>query len=310
MASAHQPTPPIGCRGAMTAWSWRASSCFPERPNRARPGEFPLGNAVDVTAELDGVAVPVLVRPGGRSAAVAVAGADRRILQIRRSVVPQRDPAGATVNLPVNPVASARVEIENAPEGDRIEVPEARGQIGPAGEGVAGWLGPVDALAVRWRATHPTRPVVPATVIDGLLVWDAEPAGDRVRARLTYRNPEGTPRVRLGMSPGLVVRSSTIPGRVDASWRGSAERPEWVASVEPPLPDGTTIQLEFWRPASFATETGERSLPPDRAVGCPADLGPARVPPAAGLVGAAHSSAGIGTDHRGSIREGMGTLAG
>ena len=86
-------------------------------------------------------------------------------------------------------------------------------------------------------------------------------AGDRVRARLTYRNPEGTPRIRLGMSPGLVVRSCTIPGRVDASWRGSADQPEWVASVEPPLPDGTTIQLEFWRPASFATDTGERSFP-------------------------------------------------
>ena len=60
-------------------------------------------------------------------------------------------------------------------------------------------------------------------------------SGDRVRARLSYHNPGGTPVLRVGLEPGLLVRGAAVPGAVDVSWEGTADRPEWVARVEPPL---------------------------------------------------------------------------
>ena len=93
-----------------------------------------------------------------------------------------------------------------------------------------------------------------------LLLWDAEPAGDHVQARFTYRRPGGTSTIRLGLEPGMVLRTGSIDGLVDATWQGTDERPEWVASVDPPLADGATIQLEFWRPAPSAAAEN-RALP-------------------------------------------------
>src|SRR6185437_4844244 len=100
--------------------------------------------------------------------------------------------------------------------------------------------------------------------VEGLLLWDAVAAGDHVRARLTYRKTGGSSTIRLGLAPGLVLRAGNIPGLVDASWEGTADLPEWVASFDPPLPDGGTIPLEFWRPAvdaAAALAPSERSLP-------------------------------------------------
>jgi hypothetical protein len=74
-----------------------------------------------------------------------------------------------------------------------------------------------------------------------------------------YKNPEGIATIRLGLEPGLVVRSSSIPGLVGATWQGTPDRPEWVARVDPPLPDGATIGLEFWRP-SPATKSAPGSI--------------------------------------------------
>jgi hypothetical protein len=65
--------------------------------------------------------------------------------------------------------------------------------------------------------------------------------------------------------PGVAVRASGVPGRVDVAWEGTAKEPEWVATAEPPLPDGSTVTLEFWRPAGArddaAGANGSRSVP-------------------------------------------------
>ena len=48
--------------------------------------DIPVGEARDLSATLDGQAVPTLIRPGGRSAIVPVAGAGRHQLVVRRSL--------------------------------------------------------------------------------------------------------------------------------------------------------------------------------------------------------------------------------
>jgi hypothetical protein len=148
------------------------------------------------------------------------------------------------------------VVIDDVPGRPKIDVATARGRIETRDGGVAGLLGPADRLEVRWAAGAVDEPAAPTGTVEGLLLWDAEPAGDHVKARLTFRKPGGTSTIRLGLTPGLVLRAGGFSGLVDATWEGTDEHPEWVVSVDPPLPDGATIQLEFWRPAPDETAAG------------------------------------------------------
>jgi hypothetical protein len=229
---------------------------------------FPVENAREIAATLDGAAVPVLVHPGGKRGSITVPGAGRKRLKVRRTVLPRRDPSGLTIDLPVNAVASARVVVGSEPGGPdgSIEIPSARGMVKAIAEGAEGLLGPADRLEVRWPARD-LGEIVPSGTVDGLLLWDARPAGDHVRARLTYRKPGGTSVLRLGLESGLAVRSCAIPGLIDASRQGAAENPEWVAHVDPPLPDGSTVVLEFWRSAGASDQDGYRTIPRIEPIG-------------------------------------------
>ncbi|MBV8606727.1 MAG: hypothetical protein JO034_04610, partial [Singulisphaera sp.] len=239
-----------------------------ELSNDARSGSaeawvFPVEGVRDVAATLDDVAVPVLVRPGGRSASVLVTGRGRHRLRVRRTATPRRGAAGLMLSLSINPVASARVAVAGSPSGERIEVPNARGRLDARDGGLDGALGPVGRLEARWLAAPGpgAQRVADAGAVDGLILWDAEPAGDHIRARLTYHNPEGTSVLRLALDPGLVVRPVVLPGLTDVTWEGTAEHLEWVASVDPPLPCGATVSLELWRPSPPTTAPTPTSGP-------------------------------------------------
>ncbi|WP_406695457.1 hypothetical protein V5E97_30995 [Singulisphaera sp. Ch08] len=224
---------------------------------------FPVGHARDISAAIDEVEVPVQIQSGGQAALVTVTGEGRKQLRIRRLLTPRRLDDAESITLPINSLASARVEIGPGPAGRRIEVPNARGALAARAGGSAGNLGPVDHLEVRWVSSNEPR-IAATGSVEGLLLWDAEPAGDRVRARLTYRRPEGTSVIRLRLDPGLVVRSIAIPGQADAGLIASEQGVEWVAHINPPLPDGASIRLEFWRPHPIGHETEElpeRTLP-------------------------------------------------
>lgn len=218
---------------------------------------FPVEEAREIAATLDGAEAPVRIEPGGRLATVQIdlggAGSgDGKTyrLSLRRTVVPQRAPSGESIALAVNRICSARFEVDDHPSGLRAEVPCARGlDVRRDGhDGREGQLGPSDRLEARWPPAGGAKAVAPAGAVEGLYLWDVSPAGDRVRARLTYRNPGGTSLLRVGLGPGTVVREAKIPGTVDATREGTAEHPEWVARVDPPLPDGSTIMLDVWRP--------------------------------------------------------------
>jgi hypothetical protein len=227
---------------------------------------FPVEETRDVSASLDGDEVPVRIEPGGRVATVLVSGTGRHRLNVRRVATPRRSEVGESLSLPIPPMVSARLVVADSPEGRRIELPGARGRVEPRGTGAEATLGPVDRLDVRWIAGAGDQPTTPVGAVDSLFLWDAEPAGDHVRARLTYRNPAGTSSIRIGLEPGLVIRPGPIPGQMDAVFLGTPDHPEWVARVDPPLPDGTTIALEFWRPGvskppGTSDEAPVRTLP-------------------------------------------------
>ena len=230
--------------------------------------EFPIDEARDIEATLDGANVLIQLRAGGKDAVVSLSGSGPHRLHVRRTFAARRTVRGESVAVSINPVASTRVVVSATPD-RKIELPTARGKVEERAAAVSANLGPTGKLEVLWSKIGASEPPLAGSV-DGMLLWDAEPAGDRIRARLTYRNPDGTAELRLRLAPGIVVRSGSIPGTCDTTWRGSADRPEWVVHVDPPLPDGTTVPLEFWRPAQ-ASAHGEglpaRSLPLIEPVG-------------------------------------------
>jgi|GEM_PF-1275651 len=240
---------------------------------------FPVGEARALTASIDGNEVPVRIDPGGKTAAVVEPGEDEsektrtvRLL-LRRTVVPRRGDGVDTLILPINRVATARIEVAPHPGALHAELPNVRGQVDDRGKdgGLTGRLGPVDHVDVRWTPPGEARPPTASGSVEGLYLWDAVPAGDRVRARLTYRNSAGTPVVRVRLDPGAVVRDFSIPGDVDVSLEGSPSRPEWVARIDPPLPDGATVSLDVWRPGAASPATAEageaaRSVPAARTM--------------------------------------------
>ncbi|GAC1465659.1 MAG: hypothetical protein NVSMB9_05480 [Isosphaeraceae bacterium] len=218
---------------------------------------FPAQHSQDITATLDGIQTPVKVEPGGRLASIQIevdrASRKRRGLfqvKLNRSINLRRGQGRESIELPVTPHPAARFAVEGHPLGFRVDVPSARGTIdgtGGAG-GVEGLLGPADHLDVRWTSSGTAAGSWPTPSVEALYLWDATPAGDRVRALLTYHDPEGTELVRFGLGRGVLVRASTIPGTVDTSYEGSPDAREWVARITPPLPDGAQIALDLWRP--------------------------------------------------------------
>lgn len=221
---------------------------------------FPVADVREITATVDGKQVPVHIAPGGRSASIRLdgdPGSHRFVLQ--RVIRPQRGDWGQSIALAVNPVATARVTVAHDAASHPAEVPGARGLLAATDDGtLRGTLGPVNRLEVRWLAPGATEMVETAGA-EGSFLWDATAAGDRLRARLIYRNPRETSRVRIRLEPGLNVRSIDAPGVVDASMEGSAEQPELVIRIEPPLPDGGAIALDLWRPVPEAP-----AIPPTR----------------------------------------------
>ncbi|HEX8200151.1 MAG TPA: hypothetical protein VF590_06660, partial [Isosphaeraceae bacterium] len=248
----------------------------------ARSWDVPVGEARDLAATLDGRGVPILIRPGGWTAVVAVAGAGRHDLVVRRSLPPRLTETGQVLRLPISPMATARAEVERPAPGLSIELPGARGPVAAAGATIEAELGPVDLLEVHWMPRAQADRSGRLEAVEGLLLWDVEPAGDRLRARWTVRNPGGADRFRLGLDPGLVVRSAAIPapGVVDAGWLGSASAPEWVARFDPPLPDGATLTVELWRPAAAGGPEGA-----DRSTARLPRVEPLGVGRSAGLMG-------------------------
>ena len=217
---------------------------------------FSVGDVHDIEATVDGARSPVIVEPGGGSAAVAVPANATR-LSLRCAATPAREGGLESLELKVNRAPFAKLALEQPEGSPPVQHLTARGRVvAVEGRPIEALVGPVDRLSVCWAAPEPAANQ-PSATVEGLMLWDLDPAGERVRARLTYRTRRRTSTIAVGLEPGLVPRSVQIPGLVDASWGGTAQNPEWIAHVDPPLPDRSTIVLDFWRPLGRGAAAGE-----------------------------------------------------
>ena len=174
------------------------------------PWHIPVSSAREITATLDGETVPIAVEPGGTIAKVVLPEAGTHRLRVRRWAAARAEEAGVQVlSLPVNPTPMALLSVD--PPGDGIPQGEAvaRGRIERRPDGsLAGRLGPADRLVVRWaKAGGGAGAAREAGSVDGMILWDVTPAGDRLRAHLTYHGRDEITSVRLAHEAGLVLRT-------------------------------------------------------------------------------------------------------
>jgi hypothetical protein len=238
--------------GDSRSWSWR----------------IPLGEARDVAATLDGRPIAIRITPEGDGGVIEHGVAGDHVLVVRRVLPCWESDVATGFSTPLNAVASARLRGDGLPTGAITRAPAARGEVRSDGAEMSAALGGASRLDVQWSATTAKPTVSPATNLKGVVVWDVEPAGDRVRARWTVDAAEEVSTVRLRLEPGLIVRSATSPGSIDVTWEGTARKPEWLARITPPLRPGQSLSVELFRPVETSSalelaglESGVRSFP-------------------------------------------------
>ncbi len=248
---------------------------------RGGPGPFawlvPVASAREMTAMIGGETVPIAVEPGGENARILLPGPGNYLLSLRRWAAARLDESGAEVlSLPINATPTARLVV--APPTDAIGqgVAVTRGRMGTTANGTLdGRLGPCNRLIVRWTPARPVRPEIEPGAVGALMLWDVTPAGDRVRARLTYHRADDITSVRLAHDPGVILRSARVAGVSRVLCELEPGKDEWVVSFDPPLPPSATIVVEYWKPAaSLDIDDGEppghesaRSFPKIHPVG-------------------------------------------
>jgi len=211
--------------------------------------KVPIAGAHDISAALDGREVPVFIEAGGQQATVTIPGAGRFKLQVRRAATVAKEILAESLGFPVNPTPSARLILDQPPRPRPLRLLNARGKLTAADQSLEAELGPVDHVAIRWGDADAAGSPVAGSIIESMLLWDIEPAGDRLRGRFTYRGPRRLSTLSFQMDPELMTRSVEIPGLIDSSWGGTAERPIWTARMDPPLQEGAVLLLDLWRPA-------------------------------------------------------------
>ena len=111
------------------------------RSTSAAPATWkvPITGAYDITADLDGRKVPVLIEAGGEQAAISIPGAGSFKLQVRRTA--QRvvaDRHEESLEFPVNPMPAARLMMDRQSRLSRPRLMNARGKLTAAGDRVVG----------------------------------------------------------------------------------------------------------------------------------------------------------------------------
>ena len=170
--------------------------------------------------------------------------------------LPRESKTGWNVSrLPVNAMPAARVVV--APREDGRQDGELIARGGSALEAdhtLIGRLGPADRVEVRWGKPAGAGVELASGNVEGLILWDITPAGDRVRARFTSHQPRKLSTIRFAHQEGLILRSARVPGSVDTFCEEDAAKGEWTLHVDPPLQTGSTIELDCWLPLE-ATRT-------------------------------------------------------
>jgi hypothetical protein len=219
--------------------------------------EMPVSSTRDIVVTLDGKSLPISVLPGGSRARMVIPHAGSSLVRMRRFASTKTDDRFEVLSLPINAMPSARAIIEPSRDGQHAGELSALGstELEPDGT-LTGRLGPADKIEVRWPARDSAPQARAERNLEGLILWDIDPAGDRVRARFTLLQTPKLSSIHFAHEPGLVLRSVSVTGPTTAFWEENAAKGEWVVQVDPPLSAGATISLDCWKPLSSPAVAG------------------------------------------------------
>ena len=159
---------------------------------------IPVSSARDIEATLDGEWLPISIEPGGVMGTLAISRAGSHLLRIHRLAAARTEAGFEMLSLPVNPMPSARVVVEPPRDGMNHGELNALGVTRLRSDGtLSGRLGPIDRIEVRWPKPNPTEVASRLGTVEGLVLWDINPAGDRVRCRLTFHQPQALSTIRF-----------------------------------------------------------------------------------------------------------------
>jgi hypothetical protein len=232
----------------------------------AGPAEWtvPAAALTDLRATLDGEPVPLELDARAGLARVRLEGTPdggRRVLVLEAQTIATPG-ASRWAEVPLRASALAEVVWEGRLPGAgdvTVRLPNARGEVTRTAGGLRGRIGPVDRLVVERPdgvvagagVTGATGPRL--TSAEGLLLWDALPAGDRIRARFTVRGLAGERALRVRLGPGVDVRAAILPGMEYATVTPEADGgvgAVWTGLVDASLGPETTLALDLWRPGA------------------------------------------------------------
>ncbi len=226
------------------------------------PWEFPTESSRDITASLDGKPILPTIHQGGARGSVMIPPGSGRRLVIKRTATTHVHGDDQILDLPVNalPTASLVVQVDPA-ESALVDILSRGGVARDADSRIVCRLGPTERLQIHWyRPADPPRPR-PAITGEGLVLWDVEPAGDRLRARFTVREPAGLSTIAFKREPGLVLKRVSVTGTTDAFITENEARGEWTLHVDPVLASGSRIELECYRPRDSTATPTEPTMP-------------------------------------------------
>ena len=230
--------------GKATSWAWR----------------LPVLGARDVETNLDGQKATLAIETGGQTGTVSITRAGRHVLAVRRSFATRTEAGLEVLSFPVNAIASARVLVDPPEKGKAAAVLAATGGTQLQADGLlCGRLGPAEKLELAWAGKGAdAAPKQGGGSVEGVILWDIHPAGDRVRTRLTYQSARELGSVRLEHPAGLILRGARVLGSGGFVWCESTGKGEWALHVDPPLEAGGTIEIDSWMPIEVSANAAGR----------------------------------------------------
>jgi hypothetical protein len=209
----------------------------------------PVRSARDIEATLDGQQVPIAIEPDGESGTLAISRAGKHRLLIHRSAAARTEAGFETLSLPVNALPSAHLVVDPPPfDQQRAHESSTGASRLQAGQSLSARLGPADRIDIRWPRPGPAAVPRAAGIVEGLVLWDIDPAGDRIRGRFTFHQAQESSTIRFAHQPGLILRSARAAASVQTAWEEDSRKDEWTLHASGPLPAGSTIELDCWMP--------------------------------------------------------------
>ena len=233
---------------------------------------MPVSGARDIEATLDGKARSTVDRAGWKDwARSRYRRPEVMCSSIRRSFATRNEAGVESLDFPVNALSSARVVVDPPAGGEQAPVLAASGGTQLQADGTASWPAwscgselSFAGIEARRQGTGKRR-----RRVEGLILWDINPAGDRIRTQAD-----------LSITGRASVLAALASGRVDSSLCPSAwfcrvssgartpGKDEWTLHVDPPLEAGETIELDCWMPLeaslALAAKPGDRREPGGR----------------------------------------------